>query len=122
MEFTKEVPDFQQRESESRSLLKQFPNKVPTVIEPQTLSQPSRLDQNKYLPYRFLIPAMYTFHEFVQVLRRRMNLQSSESLWLDIGNSSSVPPGEYMMYKVYETYKSPDGFLYVKYCSEATYG
>ena len=94
---------------------------MPTVIEPQTTSQPSRLDQNKYATCRFLIPAMYTFHEFVQVLRRRMDLQASESLWLELGGSSA-PPAEYMMYKVYETYKSADGFLYVKYSSEATYG
>ena len=121
MEFTKEVPDFQQRESESRNLLKQFPNKVPTVIEPQSASQPVRLDQNKYLPPRFLIPAMYTFHEFKQVLRRRMNIEASESLWLEVGGNSA-PPDEYMMYKVYESYKCADGFLYVKYSSEATYG
>jgi len=50
-----------------------------------------------------------------------MDLQASESLWLELGGSSA-PPAEYMMYKVYETYKSADGFLYVKYSSEATYG
>jgi hypothetical protein len=64
---------------------------------------------------------MYTYHEFVQVLRRRLNLSSSQALWIEVG-SGGVPPGEFMMFKVYDTYKSPDGFLYVKYSSEATFG
>ena len=64
---------------------------------------------------------MYTFHEFVQVLRRRLDLSPSDSLWLEVGDGGS-PPGDYMMYKVYASYKAPDGFLYVKYSSEVTFG
>ena len=48
MDFAKEIPDFKQREEESRSLLKQYPNKLPTVIEPLRSGQNAyTLDQNK---------------------------------------------------------------------------
>jgi hypothetical protein len=48
MEFEKEVPDFHQREEESKNLRVQYPNKLPTIIEPTASARNEFcIDQNK---------------------------------------------------------------------------
>lgn len=64
---------------------------------------------------------MYTFHEFAQVLRRRFQLDSKDSMVLTV-QGAVVPTMEQTMQRVYERYRADDLFLYVTYTPEVVYG
>lgn len=122
MDFRTEVPDKSKvysdvRKQESRLLLYNHPFKVPVILEPAKLKGNTlKLSQNK-----FLIPRMYTYHEFLQHIRRRLNLTKTQGLFVIVGGKS-VPAPHHSMLRVYETYKDEDGFLYVTYSSQEVYG
>ena len=126
MDFKKEIPavgDFyvDDRRREAQQLLKSNPRMVPTILEATTPALQAQLTQNKYCSPRFLIPTMYTFHEFTQVLRRRLLLDPSDAVVLMVGGNV-IPEMEQTMGKVYEKHKSEDLFLYVSYTREVVYG
>lgn len=124
MDFRSELPSVGKGQSDARQkeaaqLLRTHPRMIPTIIESATTGQ--SLPQNKYFPSRFLIPGMYTFHEFTQVLRRRFQLDPADSIVLTV-QGTVVPAMEQTMQKIYERYRAEDLFLYVTYTRETVYG
>lgn len=122
MEFRAEVPDLgkfyiETRRNESKLILYNHPTKIPVVLEPfQAKPNTLTIQHNK-----FLVPRMYTFHEFIQHVRRRLSMDKSQGLFLMVDGKVSPTP-EQCMFKLYETYKNEDGFLYLTYSSHEVYG
>ena len=69
---------------------------------------------------RLLVPADITVAQLTYLLRRRMGLSPEEALFIFSG--SSVLSSNTLISAVYEKYRDPDGFLYVKYSGENTFG
>lgn len=115
--FKEEVQNFATRKEESRKLLDSHPDKIPIIIEPQVSgSNGFKLEQNK-----FLVPKMYTFHEFVFHIRKRLLLKNSESLFLTVAGNN-FPAMNRTLNSVYAEYQDADGFLYVSYSSQPVWG
>ena len=73
------------------------------------------INKNKYL-----VPIDLTLGQFVFVIRRRLKLDPSKAIFLFIGNI--IPPTASLMMTLYDEYKDNDGFLYIKYSGENTFG
>ena len=58
--------------------------------------------------------------KFIFIIRKRINLEPSQSLFIMINNSMVV--GSRLISDVYDDMKDEDGFLYVTYTSENTFG
>jgi len=117
MDFRKEVPDLQTRKQESQNLCQNHPNKAPVIIQPSNIPQNTlRIPQNK-----FLVPMLYTFHEFLFHLRKKLQMSSNESLYIVVGNAH-MPAMNKTIKQIYSELKDPDGFLYITYSSEAVLG
>ena len=56
----------------------------------------------------------------LQVIRKRIKLAPEKALFLFCGNS--IPPNAALMSTVYEEQKDEDGFLYIQYSGESTFG
>lgn len=69
---------------------------------------------------RLLVPADITVAQLTYLLRRRMGLSPEEALFIFSG--SSVLSSNTLISAVYEKHRDPDGFLYVKYSGENTFG
>lgn len=115
--FKSEMPSLQNRKQESDKLLANYSDKLPIILEPYSSSG------NRYLikQNKFLVPKLYTFHEFIFLIRKKLTLLKSESLFITIGNSY-FPALNRSLVSIYNEYKDSDGFLYVFYSSEATWG
>ena len=74
------------------------------------------LEKNK-----FLIPNDYLAYQFSQIIRQRLKLPKTDSLFMYIGTKSLLK-GDSFMVDVYLTKQSKDGFLYVTVDSESTLG
>ncbi|CAN1258850.1 Autophagy-related protein 8f [Linum perenne] len=69
---------------------------------------------------RYLVPADLTVGQFVYVIRKRIKLSAEKAIFIFVDNV--LPPTGAIMSAVYEEKKDEDGFLYVTYSGENTFG
>ena len=73
------------------------------------------IDKKKYL-----VPADLTVGQFIYVIRKRIKLPPEKAIFIFVDNV--IPPTASLMSAVYEVQKDEDGFLYVTYSGENTFG
>lgn len=111
----KQHPLYLRKEQSTRILIK-FPERVPVILEKYHGSTNApNIDKNKYL-----VPKDTTLGEFAFVIRRRIRLNEREALFLYCKNN--IPPTSELMSVLYEKHKDEDGFLYLCYATENTFG
>ncbi|CAL8129889.1 unnamed protein product [Orchesella dallaii] len=113
----KERRTFGQRVREVEQVRKEYPDKVPVIIERYAHeNQLPPLDRSK-----FLIPEHVHVGELIKILRRRLQLNSSQSIFL-IVNGRNLPANASTFAEIYRNEADPDGFLYIVYASHETFG
>jgi len=88
---------------------------VPVIVERAEKSDIPVLDKKKYL-----VPADLTVGQFVYVIRKRIKLNAEKAIFIFVNNV--LPPTAALMNAIYEEHKDEDGFLYVTYSGENTFG
>ena len=73
------------------------------------------LDKNK-----FLAPKNMSMGQFIYVVRRRISLPAEKALFLFCGDA--LPTTATHMAQLYQDFADTDGFLYMTYTSESTFG
>eukprot|EP00494_Astrolonche_serrata_P011556 UN11641 len=73
---------------------------------------------------KILVPFDLTFGEFVGVLRKRIPLNKFESIFVFVnpGTEMHVPGHNQLISDLYNKYQDHDGFLYIVYSTENTFG
>jgi len=111
---------FETRAEEARKILEKYPTRVPVVCEwlPKTKSV--------FLPplekKKFLVPNNMCIGQFRGVINRQLDLNdSSISLYFTMKDNKS-PSSVTTLQDLYSRKKSPDGFLYINFSEEATFG
>lgn len=69
---------------------------------------------------RYLVPADITAGQLVYVVRKRIKLSPEKALFIFVRNS--LPPTASLMSAIYEEFKDEDGFLYLTYSGENSFG
>jgi len=106
-----------QRYSESRRVLEKYHGeRIPIICERARNSRLGQLRHNK-----FLVPRDLTMAQFMYVIRKHLKLDASTALYIYV-NGSTIYSGNMLISTIYEYKKDPDGFLYVIYNSENTFG
>ena len=103
------------RKSEAERIRAKYPDRVPVICEKADRSDIPDIDKKKYL-----VPADLTVGQFHYVIRKRIKLAPEKALFLFCSNS--IPPNASLMSTVYEEQKDEDGFLYIQYSGESTFG
>lgn len=106
---------FDKRLSESKRIIEKYPTKIPIIVEKQNKSDVPDIDKQKYL-----VPNDLTMGQFVYVIRKRLKLDSEKAIFIFINNI--LPPTSAYVQQVYEEHKDDDGFLYVTYSGENSFG
>lgn len=117
MSTFKATRSFAERCSESRRVRAKYPDHVPIVCEKDPLDRGGVPDIDKR---KFLVPVGATVGQFMQVLRGRIRVPPSQALYVLI--RSTMPPTAARMGDMYEDHQDSDGFLYVMYAAENTFG
>ncbi|XP_024017269.1 autophagy-related protein 8a-like [Morus notabilis] len=68
----------------------------------------------------YLVPADLIVGQFVYVVRKRIKLGAEKAIFIFVKNI--LPPTAAMMSAIYEEHKDEDGFLYMTYNGENTFG
>jgi len=113
-ETFKEQSSFEKRVEQSKSIMEKYPTRVPVICERLT-KKIQKIDRKKYL-----CPDDLTMGNFMYVIRKRLKLDSSMAIYLFI-NDKIVPVSQ-TLGVVYDKHQDKDGFLYIKYDSETTFG
>jgi len=107
---------FDQRKKESARILDKFPDKIPIIVEKGKSDKLPVIDKAKYL-----VPQDITVGQFLNIIRKRIQLSESEALFIFIENNT-LPSNSMTIVNIYENHKNEDGFLYITYCGENVFG
>lgn len=101
---------------ESARVLEKFPDRIPVICEAGKNSHNlPKIDKSK-----FLVPKDITIAHFVMIIRGRLKLDASVALFFVVGDI--VASSNSTISELYGTYADPDGFLYMTYSQENTFG
>jgi len=70
--------------------------------------------------HKFLVPNHLTVGQFIYIIRSRIECDSNSALFLFI--NGKIPPTSQSLIHIFEADKEEDGFLYVTYSGENTFG
>ena len=107
---------FEKRQKEAVDIRLKHPNRTPVICEKSDRSNVPLIDKKK-----FLVPDDLTTGQFLYVIRKRMKMAPSEALFL-MTEGGSLPPTSATLSEIYTKSKSDDGFLYLTYTGENTFG
>lgn len=113
-QFKDEHP-FEIRRAEADRIRHKYGDRVPIICEKVDKSDIGTIDKKKYL-----VPHDLTVGQFVYVVRKRIKLEPEKALFVFVDDV--LPPTAALMSSIYEEHKDPDGFLYVTYSGENTFG
>ncbi|KAG5622906.1 hypothetical protein H5410_008124 [Solanum commersonii] len=105
----------ERRQSESSRIREKYPDRIPVIVEKAEKSDVPDIDKKKYL-----VPADLTVGQFVYVVRKRIKLGASKAIFVFVKNT--LPPTASLMSAIYEENRDEDGFLYMTYSGENTFG
>lgn len=112
--FKSQFP-FEVRKAESERICSKFINRIPVICEKADKSDIPTIDKRKYL-----VPNDLTVGQFVYVIRKRIKLPSEKAIFIFV--NETLPPTAALMSSIYQEHKDKDGFLYVSYSGENTFG
>ncbi|KAK3085688.1 hypothetical protein FSP39_007242 [Pinctada imbricata] len=85
------------------------------IVEKDPKSHIQDIDKRK-----FLVPNDISVAQFMWIIRKRIQLPSEKAIFLFVGKV--LPQSSASMGQVYEEHKDEDGFLYIAYSGENTFG
>ena len=112
----KEKHDFEKRQLDSERIMQKYPYRVPVICERAGMTDIPLIDKNKYL-----VPTDLLVGQFMYVIRKRLKLDAAKAIFLFI-NNQVIPPSSVSLGVIYEEHKDADGFLYITYSGENTFG
>ncbi|KAF3793502.1 Autophagy-related protein 8A [Nymphaea thermarum] len=133
--------DLERRKTESTRIREKYPERIPVIVEKADRTDIPDIDKKKYL-----VPADLTVGQLVYVIRKRIKLSPEKAIFIFVKNvlpptgkrklrvnynllsfsrwiiANSVAFTGAMMSAIYEEHKDEDGFLYMTYSGENTFG
>ena len=114
MKFVNEY-DEESRLLESKKILLKYPSRIPIIVEKYTNCELNEIKKKKYL-----VPKDMVMNQFIYIIRKRINLEPSQSLFIMINNK--LVTSSDILGNIYDNESNKDGFLYMTYTSENTFG
>ncbi len=112
----KSINSFEKRVKESSNIINKYKDKVPIICEKSLkCGDIPDIDKTKYL-----VPSDLTVGQFLYVIRKRLKLSPEKAVFIFIDNS--IPSSNDTIGIVYKNKKDEDGFLYMTYAGESTFG
>ena len=105
---------FEKRVKESTNMIEKFSDRIPIIVQKKQETDPE-IDKRK-----FMVPRDLTYGQFTYVVRRRLNIDDKKALFTFC--EGSIPLHHDSICTVYDKHKNADGFLYVNYTFENTFG
>ena len=106
---------FEQRKLDFQRVHEKYPTRIPVIIEKNPNSKITEIDKIK-----FLVPNDQTVGQFIYIIRKRIKLNPNEAIFIFVNNI--LPRTSDLLQTIYDEHKDTDGFLYLIYSGENTFG
>ena len=107
---------FEKRKAESDRIREKHPDKIPIIVERSGNPDLPQMEKKK-----FLVQSEVTVGQFLFNIRKKIGINSSQSLFLFVDNN--ITPGiNSTLESIYKKHVDADGWLYITYCAENTFG
>jgi GABA(A) receptor-associated protein len=104
----------EKRVEECVKIRRKYPDRVPVIVE-RGNAKLIDIDRHKYI-----VPADLTIAQLLYTIRKRLPIKADQGLFLTINNT--LPKSSQLISLIYKEHKEKDGFLYIKYDIESTFG
>jgi len=105
------------RQEVATKIRDRYPDRIPVIVEKAPNTNAPDILKKKYL-----VPQDLTMGKFMFEIRKHMpKLRSEDSIFLFV-QKSILPPPYSLISAIYEKHKDVDGFLYITYSGENTFG
>lgn len=113
----KKTHTLEERKQESKKIMEKYEDRIPIVIfKDEKCKNLQDINKNK-----FLAPTDLTLAQFLCVVRKRIELDESQALFIFVDDSTLAASSQ-TIGTIYQNHKDEDGFLYMIYCSENVFG
>jgi GABA(A) receptor-associated protein len=106
---------FKERKEEYLRIQLKHPNKIPIICEKDHKSTLPNNDKQKYL-----VEPELTLGHFMYVIRKRIKLDANQAIYMFI--KGTILSSNETIHSIYHKYFDDDGFLYISYTNENTFG
>ena len=117
MSSFKERQSFSKREQEAKRIREKYIDRVPVIVECTDDAVRATTSKEKI---KFLVPKELLVTQFIFVIRERMKLKPEQGIFLYV--NGHLPNVVETMDHLDAKERDADGFLYVQYCFENTFG
>ena len=107
---------FDKRQGEAERMRTKYPGRVCIIVDQgKDCGDLPTIDKHK-----FLVPGEITMGQFAYVIRKRLKVNAEKAIFMFVSNR--LPPSSMLMSTVYDEYRADDGFVYMHYSAENTFG
>jgi len=106
---------FEKRKEVAAKIREKYTDRIPVIVERAPNSSAPEIDKKK-----FLVPNDLTVSKLAFEIRRHLKLSAEHGIFLFVNDT--LPANAALLQTIYDKCKDPDGFLYVTYASENTFG
>ena len=99
----------------SEKILKKYPDKIPVIVKKFKNTDLPDIKKSK-----FIVPKDMIFTNFLYIIRKHINISSEKAIFVTI--NGKVCPSNSTLGEIYDDMKNDDGFLYIQYSCENTFG
>jgi len=110
----KQIP-LEKKQKEINNLKLKYPNRIPVIVYTSNSNNPP-ISKSK-----FLVESSMSMANFMAVLKNYIKIDKSDAIFL-FTEKNTLIPNSWQISDVYYTSKNEDGFLYIEYCLENTFG
>ena len=105
-----------ERSKVSNAIKEKHPERIPIIVEPSLGNDVPLIERSK-----FLVPKDITFGAFIFEIRKHIKgLKPDQAIFVFINNT--LPSAATQISQLYNIHSDPDGFMYITYCIENTFG
>lgn len=112
--FKHEIP-FEKRYKLSHKILSEYPDRIPIIVEPRSLTDPE-INRKK-----FLAPIDSTMGSLFHDFRKQMISITPDKAIIFFVEDTFISSSSYIT-QIYSQHHDEDGFLYIVYTTESTFG
>ena len=99
----------------AKDIIAKHPDKAPIICEKSPLTELKGMERVK-----FLVPLGLRVGEFQHIIRKRLECDATQAIFLT--SNGTMLTSNQTIQDVYTLHKAEDGFLYMEYLGENTFG
>jgi GABA(A) receptor-associated protein len=100
---------------QSEKIMNKYPDKIPVIVRKFKNTDLPDINKSKYI-----VPKDMNFRNFVYIIRKNVKISSEKAIFITI--NGRLCPSNSTLGEIYDNMKNDDGFLYMEYSSENTFG